>query len=112
LNVIGEGVSRARGVSMTRDMRGRFWECVSGGMGYRRTFFSMRIVHSVVVVLVDMGREKEVALSQQRILWPGAPALAHFHWVNPMLVLVNRYLLEAASIDFGCVGTLERGKAS
>jgi hypothetical protein len=53
-----------------------------------------------------------VAWSQQRILWPDAPALAHAHWVDPDLVSASRYLSEGASIDSGCVGTLEREKAS
>jgi hypothetical protein len=45
----------------TRDMRGRFQECISGGMGYRRSLLSTWTVRSgcnVVVVLVgDLGRE-------------------------------------------------------
>lgn len=53
-----------------------------------------------------------MASSRQRILWSDVPALAHVHWVDPVLVSANRYLLEEASIDFGFVGTLERGKAS
>jgi hypothetical protein len=61
VNVIGEGMSQGGGVYMTRDMRGRFQECISGGMGYRRTFLNTWIVRSgcnVVVVLVgDLGRE-------------------------------------------------------